>query len=247
VVEERGDAAEPRSDDDTRKRLEDAARASGIGRLSESESLDGRAVLAAIGGFRGIAEAMLPGLVFLVAFTLTKDLVLSIVVPVIVGVLFIAVRAIQRQPMAPAIGGLLGIALSAVLALLNNRPEDYYVPGFWTNGAYLAVLLVSVLVGWPLIGVIAGLLTGTGSSWRSDARLRRIYAALTLVWCGLFALRLIVQLPLYFSGSIEALGTTRLVMGVPLYAPVLVVTVLVIRSVLRRSASATDRAASDLL
>ncbi|RWZ61435.1 DUF3159 domain-containing protein [Labedella populi] len=234
-----GPAASP-SDDDARKRLQDAARASGIGRLSESESLDGRAVLSAIGGVRGVVEAMLPGLLFLVAFTLTTDLVLSIVVPVAVGALFIAVRALQRQPTAPAIGGLLGIALSAVLALLNNRPEDYYIPGFWTNGAYLVVLLVSVLVGWPIIGVITGLLTGTGSSWRSDTRLRRIYAALTLVWCGLFALRLIVQLPLYYSGAIEALGTTRLVMGIPLYAPVLVLTVLVIRSVIRRSTRPGD-------
>jgi hypothetical protein len=240
VSEEQPTAAGTPSDDDARRRLENAARASGIGRLSESESLDGRAVLGAIGGIRGIVEAMLPGLLFLVAFTITKDLVLSIVVPVAVGAVFIAVRALQRQPTAPAIGGLLGIALSAVLALLNNRPEDYYVPGFWTNGAYLAVLLASVVGGWPIIGVIAGLLTGTGSSWRSDTRLRRIYAALTLVWCVLFALRLIVQLPLYYAGAVEALGTTRLVMGVPLYAPVLVLTVLVIRSVLRRSAPASD-------
>ncbi len=229
-----------RSEDEARKRLEGAARASGIGRLSESESLDGRAVLGAIGGVRGVIEAMLPGLVFLVVFTLTQDLVWSIVVPVAVGALFIAVRAIQRQPMTPAVGGLLGIALSAVLALLNNRPEDYYVPGFWLNGGYLLVLLASVFAGWPLIGVIAGLLTGTGASWRSDKRLRRIYAALTLVWCALFALRLIVQLPLYFAGNVEALGTMRLVMGVPLYAPVLVLTVLVIRSVLRGARPATD-------
>jgi hypothetical protein len=148
---------------------------------------------------------------------------------------FIVARVLQRQPAAPAIGGLLGIALSAVLALLNNRPEDYYIPGFWTNGAYLAVLLASVIARWPIIGVIAGFLTGTGTSWRVDPRVRRIYAGLTLLWCGLFAARLAVQLPLYFSGSLEALGATRLVMGVPLYAPVLVVTWLVIRSVARKT------------
>jgi hypothetical protein len=194
---------------------------------------DGKSVLAAIGGVRGVIEAMLPGLVFLVAYTLTRDLVLSIALPLIVGAVFVVTRIIQRQPTAPAIGGVLGIVLSAVLALLNNRPEDYYIPGFWTNGAYFAVLLASVFIGWPIIGVAAGFLTGAGTTWRDDRRLRRIYSALTLMWCGLFALRLIVQMPLYYAGAIEALGTARLVMGIPLYAPLLVVTWLVIRSLLR--------------
>src|SRR5690625_7761955 len=36
-----------------------------------------------------------------------------------------------------------------------------------------------------------------------------------------FAARLIVQLPMYWSHDVAALGTARLVMGVPLYALVL--------------------------
>jgi hypothetical protein len=217
-----------------------------MGRLADSETLDGRAVLSAIGGVRGVVEAMLPGLLFLVVYTLTMDLVLSIVVPVVVGAAFIAVRLLQRQPASPAVGGLLGIALSAVLALLNNRPEDYYLPGFWTNAAYLAVLTVSVVVGWPIIGVAAGFLTGGGTAWRGDRRLRRVYSVLTLLWCGLFALRLAVQVPLYYAGAFEALGATRLAMGIPLYAPVLVVTWLVVRSVSRGTQNAEDRSGHPL-
>jgi hypothetical protein len=220
-------------DDSTRARFEQAARGSGIGRLAESGQIDGRSVLSAIGGIRGVIEAMLPGFVFLVAYTVSRDLILSIVLPVAVGALFIIVRLLQRQPVAPAIGGVLGIGLSAVLALLNNRPEDYYIPGFWTNGAYLAVLLLSIVIRWPAIGVIAGFLTGEGTAWRESRRLRGIYSALTLLWCSLFALRLIVQIPLYYAGAIEALGVARLVMGIPLYAPLLVITWLVVRSIAR--------------
>jgi hypothetical protein len=223
-------------EDATRARFEQAARASAMGRLAESGQVDGRSVLSAMGGVRGVVEAMLPGFVFLIAYTFTRDLVPSIILPLAVGVVFVVVRLLQRQPAAPAIGGVLGIALSAVLALLNNRPEDYYIPGFWTNGGYFAVLLISVIAGWPLIGVAAGFLTGEGTAWRSDRRRRRIYAALTLMWCSLFALRLVVQIPLYYAGAIEALGTARLVMGIPLYAPLLVVTWLVIRSVHRSGA-----------
>jgi hypothetical protein len=54
---------------------------------------------------------------------------------------------------------------------------------------------------------------------------------LTVVWLGLFVGRLVVQLPFYFAGNVEALGATRLIMGVPLYALLLVFSWLVVRAV----------------
>jgi hypothetical protein len=47
----------------------------------------------------------------------------------------------------------------------------------------------------------------------------------------LFAVRLAVGLPLYFAGATSALAVATLLMGVPLYSLVLIVTWLVIRSV----------------
>lgn len=212
-----------------------AARKSGLGAMSEGDAPTGKALLAAMGGVRGIIEAVLPGLLFLVVYTLTLELIPSIVAPVAIGVVFAAARLVQRQPVTQAVGGLLGIALSAVLALLSGRAEDFYVVGFWTNGAYAVALLVSVLVGWPIIGLIAGYLMGTGLSWRTHPGQRRAMRWLTLVWVAMFAARLIVQLPLYFSGNVEMLGTLRLLMGVPLYAPLLVLSWLVVRAVFPRT------------
>lgn len=208
-----------------------AARKSGLGAMTEGDAPTGKALLAAMGGVRGIVEAILPGLLFLIVYTLTLDLIPSIIAPVALGVVFSIARLVQRQPITQAVGGLFGIALSAVLALLSGRAEDFYVVGFWTNGAYAAALLVSVLVGWPIVGLIAGYLMGTGTSWRAHPGQRRAMRWLTLVWVAMFAARLIVQLPLYFSGNVEMLGTLRLLMGVPLYAPLLVLSWLVVRAV----------------
>jgi hypothetical protein len=47
----------------------------------------------------------------------------------------------------------------------------------------------------------------------------------------MFVARLLVQVPFYFAGNVEALGATRLLMGVPLYAPLLVFSWLVVRAV----------------
>jgi len=46
----------------------------------------------------------------------------------------------------------------------------------------------------------------------------------------MFAIRLIVQYPLYISGNINALGTARLVMGYPLFIATAWATWLVIKS-----------------
>lgn len=216
-----------------------AARKSGLGAMAEGDAPTGKALLAAMGGIRGIAEAILPGLVFLIVYTLTFDLVPSIVAPVALGVLFAIARLVQRQPVTQAVGGLLGIALSAALALLSGRAEDFYVLGFWTNGAYAVALLVSVLVGWPAVGLVAGYLMGSGISWRTHPGQRRAMRWLTLVWVAMFAARLLVQLPLYFSGNVELLGTLRLLMGIPLYAPLLVLSWLVVRAVFPKDPAST--------
>ena len=69
----------------------------------------------------------------------------------------------------------------------------------------------------------------------------RVYTAVTLLWVGMFALRLLVEVPLYFSGNIAALATTKLALGLPLYVPVLAITWLIIRSLYRERGIETEK------
>ncbi len=61
------------------------------------------------------------------------------------------------------------------------------------------------------------------TAWRKDKKLYAAYTTVTWMWIAMFAARIAVQLPLYLGGEkfIAALGTARLVMGVPLFALVL--------------------------
>ncbi|WP_167131673.1 DUF3159 domain-containing protein [Paramicrobacterium chengjingii] len=215
-----------------------AAGKSSLSALGSAESLDAKTLIAAMGGVRGILEAILPGLVFLVAYTVSRQLLPAIVAASVIGVIFTIVRLIQRQTLLQAITGLIAIGISAALAAITGNAEDFYLPGFWTNGIYLIALAVSVFARWPLIGVLVGVLTGDGNGWRQDNGLRRFYAGLTWVWATMFALRLFIELPLYFAGSFVALGTIKLVLGIPLYAPLLVVTWLAVTSVRKKRAAA---------
>lgn len=209
-----------------------AARKSGLGQLTEGETPTGTALLGALGGVRGLAETILPGLVFLILFTFTQNVPLSIGCSVLVAVIFTVVRIVGKTPVTQAIAGLIGVGVSAILALITGRGEDNFLLGIWTNAAYGAALLISILVRWPLIGLAAGYLMGDGLAWRSVRSKFRVMQALTFLWFLLFAARLLVQVPLYLAHTPEAtsaLALTKLLMGVPLYAPLLLVTYFVVR------------------
>lgn len=192
----------------------------------------------ALGGPRGLVESLLPGVTFLTVYSLTQSLLWSVSAPVVVAIGFILTRLMQKSPIQPALVGFIGIAASAAVAILSGRPENNFVLGLWVNGLSLAVLVVSLLVGRPLIGVIAGFLT-SDRDWRRDRAKFTMAVVATLLWVGMFGLRLAVQLPLYLAGqdSVQALATARLLMGVPLYGATLWLTWLLLRSVYRGQAS----------
>ncbi len=224
--------------------MAEAAKRAGFEPVARGESASGRALVGAIGGFRGLTETIVPGLLFLIIYTLSTSLQLSLGVSAGVALLFALWRIIAKTPVTQALAGLIGVGASAVLSLLTNRPEDNFIIGLISNGIYGIVLLVSVCVGWPLIGLAIGYLMGDGTSWRRDRAKFFALQILTLSWVGLFALRLAVQLPLFFTGNITWLAATKLIMGLPLYAPLLVLNWLIVRSVYnkpRTSATKPER------
>ncbi|OIH93781.1 DUF3159 domain-containing protein [Curtobacterium sp. MCBA15_001] len=219
--------------------LRDAARNAGIGQVAPGEAPTGRALVTAIGGVRGVAESVLPGFAFLVVYAITKELVPSVLIPVAVGLVFVVARLVQRQSVAMSFAGILGVAVSAALALFTGKAESNFIPGIVINVVCLVVLLVTLAIRRPLIGVIVGFLLppnadGTAHDWRADRAQRRVLTVATWMWVGLFALRLVIEVPLYLTAQVELLAGIKLITGVPLYAALLWVTWLLVRTVFHR-------------
>ncbi|WP_369373802.1 DUF3159 domain-containing protein [Promicromonospora sp. Populi] len=211
----------------------------------------------AVGGVRGLVEAILPGLVFVVAFVIFPDnLMIPLIASVAAAVVLVVARLVQRTPVTQALGGLLGIAIGVVWAWTSGDAENYYAGGLLLNAGYLVVLLATILVRRPAVGyVVEALRAGLTpdavraeanrdhdgdrgdapspfaalTAWRDDPAKMRTYAIATWLWVGLFALRLAVKTPLYFAGDIAWLGTFHLLLGVPLWALVLYLTWYVVR------------------
>ncbi|WP_460817729.1 DUF3159 domain-containing protein [Microbacterium petrolearium] len=218
----------------------EAARRAGIDPAEEATA--GGVVWKAMGGFRGVLESVLPSLAFVLVYTVRPEpLWLSLAVSVGLAALFTIVRFAQRSTPAAALGGLVAAGFAAALALFTGQGEQNFLPGLVTNAVYGTAILVSALVGWSVIGLAGGFLMGEGTAWRADRRKRRAYFWLAIAWAALFYARLAVQLPLYLSGAVVELGTAKLLMGLPLFAPLVAVTWLAVRALYAR-ADRDDRA-----
>ena len=114
--------------------------------------------------------------------------------------------------------GLLGVAVAAVVALYTGRAVDFFLVQIVANAASAMVWAVSIVIRWPLLGVLVGMALGQRTRWRRDPDLVRGYQRASWIWVGQYVLRLVVFLPLYLADEVVALGVARLLLTWPLVA-----------------------------
>jgi hypothetical protein len=229
---------------------------------------DRHLVLEQLGGWRGMLDATLPTVAFIVANAL-DSLDTGIWAAVGAALLVFTLRLIRRESVQQAVSGLIGVGIAVAIAAASGQARDYFVLGILRNGAVGVVLLGSILFRWPLVGVIAEFLApshlGAMAShrmpglrkrmeragaalhlpttpvrgepdpepeqhWREDRRMFRAYVWLTVMWGATFLVRGVVQFVIYqFSeDDVTALGTVSLVLGLPVTAVEVLVTLWVV-------------------
>ncbi len=198
--------------------------------LAAATGPDGQVdLMAAMGGVRGVLESVLPFTVFTVVYGVWQQLTPAVLAALAPAVVLGGWRLLRRESVAQALGGMAGVALGAVIAVRTGRAENFFLPTLLKNAGYGLAYAVSVLLRWPLMGLLIGLVSGEGTSWRADRRRYRTYAQVTWVWAALFGVRLVVQVPLYLAGRTEVLGAVNVVLGLPLFALTVWVSWLLVR------------------
>ena len=188
-------------------------------RPADRERNEPPTIAESIGGPLGMAETALPAVAYVTAYTASgSDTRTAAIVAVGLALVLTVARLIRRESPRHAISGLIGVAFAAFIATRSGRAEDFFLPGLFANAAYAAAFVISIVIGRPLIGYIAGALSGDATSWRDEPDRVRVYTKATWLWAGLFSLRLAVQLPLWAAGAVVALGVARTAMGIPLFA-----------------------------
>ncbi len=190
-----------------------------------------------MGGVAGIVASTIPVVVFVVANVLSS-LQPALIAAIVAGVAVFVYRVVRKQPLQPAVSGLLGVGVAAFIAARTGEARGFYLPGLLTSAAFGLAFLVSVLVRWPLAGVVWHGINGHGHAWRRDPRLLRAYTWASLLWAAVFASRVVLQGFLYYRNEETWLGVARLLMGYPLVGLALLGTVWAVRRAQRAPAAA---------
>ncbi|WP_199443219.1 DUF3159 domain-containing protein [Umezawaea beigongshangensis] len=185
-------------------------------------------LLEQMGGISGLVFSSLPVVVFVLAnsfFGLFPAIWSALGAAVVIGGVLVA----RKGSVQPAVSAVFGVGVAAFIAYRTGDAKGFFLFGIWQSLVYGGAFLLSIVVRWPLAGVVWSLLNGHGTAWRRDRASVRDYDVATLVWALVFGARFVVQRWLYDEASVGWLAFARLAMGYPLMAIALAATVWAVR------------------
>ena len=109
--------------------------------LKASFSSKEYSVVDAIGGVRGLVESVVPTLLFVILFLLTRNVVIASAASLAVVIIALIWRIVTKSQVTPAISGAIGVALGAFIAIKSGNGSGFYVPGLITNAVYALSLI----------------------------------------------------------------------------------------------------------
>ncbi len=128
--------------------------ADGSGGSGGAPGFDRHLVLEQLGGWRGMVDVSLPTVAFVVANSL-GGLTVGVWAAGVAAVLVFALRLVRRESVQQAASGLIGVAIAVFIARQSGEARNFFVPGLIRNAAIGVVLLGSIPLRWPLVGVVA--------------------------------------------------------------------------------------------
>ncbi len=186
-----------------------------------------------LGGKRAAIDATAGPVAFVVGyFALNRSIGWATVIAVVVTAAVAIWRLLSGDKPRAVVIGLLGVALGVLIVMRTGRIEDVFIPRMVTNLASLLAWAVSIVIRWPLLGVVVGTLLGQKSRWRHDPDLLRAYSRASCVWALQYLIRLVVWIPLWWAGMVAAFTAAQVVLTYPLVAACVAVSWWVIKRTL---------------
>lgn len=177
-----------------------------------------------LGGWRASADATLPPVAFVVGWWLSGHSVgWGAVAAIVVGLAFAVYRMVRGEQPRAVLIGLLGVAVAAAVALYTGRAADFFLARIAVNAASALAWAVSIVIRWPLLGVVIGSVLRQGRHWRRDPALVRAYSFASWIWVLMYAMRVVVLGVLYLADTVVGLGAVQVLLGWPVLMICLVI------------------------
>ncbi|TCP56621.1 uncharacterized protein DUF3159 [Tamaricihabitans halophyticus] len=187
-----------------------------------------------LGGRRGALDASLPPAAFVVGWLLASNSILigaaaAVGVGLVIGIL----RLVRGGKLGAVLISVAGVCAAALLALYTGRAQDFFLIQLLMNIASALAWAASIVLRWPLLGVVVGFALGQKTSWRRDPALLRAYGLASWIWVFVqYTLRVAVYATLWWAGEVVALGVARVALSWPLIAVTIAISAWVLRATL---------------
>lgn len=193
-----------------------AGGARGAHTSAESQALTEAALFEAFGGVRGLVETTLPGLVFILMFTINKDLQTAAVSAlVLAGALGLA-RLLRKDTLKHAFGGVFGVGFGVVFAMFTGNAKDFYLPGLLYGLGLALAYLITAAAGVPLLGLLLGPVFKENLSWRTrNPGRKRAYVKASYAWGFIFLGKSAILFPLYLWSDPTKFGWVTVSLKIP--------------------------------
>lgn len=191
---------------------------------------------ALLGGRRGAVDASLPAVGFVAGWLLagwwapgSSAVAVGCAGALAVALVVAFARTRSGSPPRAVLLGLAGVAVAALVALRTGRAVDFFLIQVVSNAASALAWASSIVVRWPLLGLVVGGVLGQRTRWRRDPALLRGYQRASWVWVAQYLVRLAIFVPLYLANQVVALAAARVVLSWPLITACLAVSWWVLR------------------
>lgn len=159
-------------------------------------------------------DALLPPLIYGVSNAIW-GLQTAVILAVATALINFSRRIIKKENWKYSLAGLIGVIFASSLAYLSNNASNYFIPALTSSSLFLLASVITLLLGKPLAAWASHLSRGWPLDWFWRDDVKPAYREVTILWAFYFALRLAIQLRIFFSEAVLNLAWVNIILGWP--------------------------------
>jgi hypothetical protein len=170
-----------------------------------------------LGGGKAAIEGSVPPVAFLIAWIASGgELLTAVIWSLVASVVTLAYALIERRKPRAVFIGMLMTVIAAMIAYYTGEARNFFLIQLLSNAASALAWVISIVIGWPFLGIIVGGLIGTKTRWRTDPVLLRAYQRASWIWVLQYVIRVVVFSVLWWLDETTWLAIMRAALTYPL-------------------------------
>jgi len=167
-------------------------------------------------------DIIVPPLLFIALYKLW-NLESALIGSLVLSVIFLVIRIYKKENLYYAFGGLFGVLFAVGMSYLNQNASNFFLPDIIGTGVLIVITTISLVFKKPLAALVSHITRGWSLDWFYRDDVRPAYKEVTIFWLTFFIVRLVIEITLFFNGSVDDLVIANIILGLPVTIGVLTI------------------------